>query len=55
MVCAKHKDLPKSEIKKYREARRAGRKTAKAPARRRRVAARSGPKADPASKPAAAA
>jgi hypothetical protein len=23
MVCAKHKDLPKSEIKKYREARRA--------------------------------
>jgi hypothetical protein len=23
MVCAKHKDLPKAKIKKYREARRA--------------------------------
>jgi hypothetical protein len=38
MVCAKHKDLPKSEIRKFREARRAKRdkaqgKAAKMPAR----------------------
>src|SRR5438552_3472064 len=44
MVCAKHKDLPKAEIKKYREARRAQRKGGKAPARARR---RSTPKATP--------
>ena len=30
MVCAKHKDLPKSEIKKYREARRAQKQKEKA-------------------------
>jgi hypothetical protein len=30
MVCAKHKDLPKAEIKKYREARRAQKAKAKA-------------------------
>ena len=29
MVCAKHKDLPKAEIKKYREARRAQKAKAK--------------------------
>ena len=29
MVCAKHKDLPKSEIKKYREQRRAQKAKAK--------------------------
>jgi hypothetical protein len=44
MVCSKHKDLPKAEIKKYREARRAQRKAGgKAPTRRRR-AAKPGPK-----------
>jgi len=30
MVCAKHKDLPKSEIKKYREQRRAQKQKEKA-------------------------
>jgi len=30
MVCSKHKDLPKSEIKKYREARRAQKQKEKA-------------------------
>ena len=29
MVCSKHKDLPKAEIKKYREARRAQKQKAK--------------------------
>jgi hypothetical protein len=29
MVCSKHKDLPKAEIKKYREARRAAKAKAK--------------------------
>jgi hypothetical protein len=29
MVCAKHKDLPKAEIKKYREARRAQKQKSK--------------------------
>ncbi|HET6146354.1 MAG TPA: hypothetical protein VFH68_02395 [Polyangia bacterium] len=29
MVCAKHKDLPKAEIRKYREARRARRNKGK--------------------------
>lgn len=42
MVCSKHKGLPKAEIKKFREARRAQRKAGgKAPAKR---AARSAPK-----------
>src|SRR4051795_8172443 len=36
MVCAKHKGLPKSEIKKYREARRAQRKSGGKPAGARR-------------------
>ena len=41
MVCSKHKDLPKAEIRKFREARRAkrdkarGKMTAKAPAKTR--------------------
>jgi hypothetical protein len=30
MVCAKHKDLPKGDIKKYREQRRAQKAKAKA-------------------------
>ena len=34
MVCAKHKDLPKAEIKKHREQRRAQKAKAKAKARR---------------------
>jgi hypothetical protein len=39
MVCAKHKDLPKAKIKKFREARRAKKLGLPAPkARRRRVA-----------------
>ena len=33
MVCAKHKDLPKAEIKKYREARRAAKAKAKSKGR----------------------
>ena len=40
MVCSKHKDLPKLEIRKYREARRAKRdkgKTASRPGRPRKV------------------
>jgi len=50
MVCAKHKDLPKSEIKKYREARRAQRKAAAKAPSRAPAAAKS--KAKPASKAA---
>ncbi len=39
MVCAKHKDLPKAKIKKFREARRAKKLGVAAPkARKRRVA-----------------
>jgi hypothetical protein len=59
MVCAKHKDLPKAEIKKYREARRAKRvEQRKAPAkaaprRRARPARQSAPKAVAAAKPVA--
>jgi hypothetical protein len=46
MVCAKHKDLPKSEIKKYREARRAQRKAAaKGPGRASAAAAKAKAKA----------
>jgi hypothetical protein len=54
MVCSKHKDLPKMEIRKYREARRARRNKDKG--RETRPRARSGqPKRPPAaaSKPAA--
>jgi hypothetical protein len=43
MVCAKHKDVPKTKIKKYREARRAkklGIKPARAPNRRAKKLAR---------------
>jgi hypothetical protein len=46
MVCAKHKDVPKAKIKKYREARWAkklGIKTVKAPKRRAKKVARSKP------------
>jgi hypothetical protein len=36
MVCAKHKDISKAQIKKYREQRRAQKMKGKAPARARR-------------------
>jgi hypothetical protein len=55
MVCAKHKDLPKTKIKKFREARKAkklGTKMVKAPKRRAKKVVR--PKAVAAAKPAAA-
>jgi len=54
MVCAKHKDLPKTKIKKFREARKAkklGIKVVKAPKRRAKKVAR--PKPVAAGKPAA--
>ena len=47
MVCAKHKDLPKAKIKKYREARRAQKlkvKGGSAVAGKRRVARKAAPK-----------
>jgi hypothetical protein len=50
MVCSKHKDLPKGEIRKYREARRAQQKGAVkgTPARaRKRLAAKPSPKPTP--------
>jgi hypothetical protein len=53
MVCAKHKDVAKSKIKKYREVRKAkklGIKMVKAPKRRAKKLV--GPKAVPAIKPA---
>lgn len=56
MVCAKHKDVAKSKIKKYREARKAkklGIKTVKTPKRRVKKVPRSKPAAP--AKPAAAA
>jgi len=49
MVCAKHKDLPKMEIRKYREARRARRNKDKG--RDTRPRARSGPARRPAAAP----
>jgi hypothetical protein len=45
MVCAKHKDLPKSEIKKFREARRAQRNQAKGSAKVLKVTAKVSAKA----------
>jgi hypothetical protein len=65
MVCAKHKDLPKAKIKKYREARRAAKNgvSAKAPAPTKRRGRKAAPmkakrlsprrKAKPAAAPAA--
>jgi hypothetical protein len=44
MVCSKHKDLPKAEIKKFREARRAQQKGPAAKAPTRRSGAKPGPK-----------
>src|SRR5690242_3141781 len=68
MVCSKHKDLPKSEIRKFREARRAKRdkgkggtagraKALRKPVRRKARAARSAPRSatPPAAKAAATA
>jgi hypothetical protein len=56
MVCAKHKDLPKAKIKKYREARRA-KKLGLKPVRvtKRRAKKRTTPKPTSAATPAAAA
>jgi len=45
MVCAKHKDVPKAKIKKYREARRAKKLGLKAPKARKTPKARKAPKA----------
>jgi hypothetical protein len=44
MVCAKHKDVPKAKIKKYREARRAKKLGVEAPKARRAPKARKAPK-----------
>jgi hypothetical protein len=45
MVCAKHKDVPKAKIKKFREARKA--KAGTAPAAKAAPARRKAPKASP--------
>lgn len=48
MVCAKHKDLPKATIKKYREARRAKKLGLPVPkARKRRVVKQASPRKPP--------
>jgi hypothetical protein len=51
MVCAKHKDVPKAQIKKYREARRA-KKLGVKPAKRGRRAPRAAWKEQGGSRPA---
>jgi hypothetical protein len=50
MVCAKHKDLPKTKIKQFREARKAKKLGLKPPKAARRKAKKVGAKKAPASK-----
>jgi hypothetical protein len=48
MVCADHKNVPKAQIKKYREQRRADKVKAKTPGRPGRKPAKAAAKAPPA-------